>query len=101
MLRITLKDDGEAATRLILEGRLGGPWIEELRRSFEEWFINRRDRKLIVDISDLTYADVIGTQVLNEIYAQTGAAFVTNSPWNQYLAAAITKSNLDPTNREA
>ncbi len=100
MLRITILD-GDEATRLTLEGRLAGPWAEELRRSFDEWVLLQSDKKLIVDVTDLTYADAAGKQVLNKIYAETNADFVTSSPWNQYLATEVMNTDIDRKSREA
>ena len=61
MLRITILDHGGWAT-VKLEGRLVGPWAEELRSTVLA-AMPRFDR-LQVDLSDVTFADVAGEEVL-------------------------------------
>ena len=36
MLRISIFDDSEQSIRLVLEGRLVGPWVHELRKQSEQ-----------------------------------------------------------------
>ncbi len=73
-----------------LEGRVAGPWASELDRVWGETAPRLASRKLIIDLHNVTYADVTGKRVLSTIYAQTHAAFVTNSPWAQFLAEEVT-----------
>ena len=58
-----------------LEGRVAGPWASELDRVWVETAPRLTDK-----------------QVLRTIYSQTHAAFITNTPWAQFLAEEVTAS---------
>src|ERR1700722_17591762 len=89
MLRITFQDTDEAV-EMRLEGRVAGPWAEELGRVWVEAAPRLVQKKLIIDLHNVTYADAVGKQVLREIYFQTHAELVTNTPWTQFLAEEVT-----------
>jgi anti-anti-sigma regulatory factor len=88
-LRITFQETN-TAVEMKLEGRLAGPWANELDRVWRETAPKILSRKLIVDLQNVTYADLAGKRVLQKIYAQTNAAFVAVSPSSQFLAEEIT-----------
>ncbi len=73
MLRIT-HAQSEAGQRWTLCGQLTGPWVEELRASWE-----RRhalgDAHAVVDLSDVTFIDEAGEKLLREMRSG-GAEFV-------------------------
>ena len=73
-----------------LEGRLAGPWADELDRVWTEAAPKILSKKLTVDLQNITYADIAGKRVLQKIYAQTNAQFVAVSPSSQFLAEEIT-----------
>ncbi|WP_348260746.1 hypothetical protein P8935_13135 [Telmatobacter sp. DSM 110680] len=75
-----------------LEGRVAGPWANELDRVWVEQAPRLTTKKVVIDIHNVTYADAAGKQVLRSIYAQTHAAFITNTPWAQFLADEVTAS---------
>jgi len=75
-----------------LEGRVAGPWASELDRVWVETAPRLTDKKVVIDIHNVTYADEAGKQVLRTIYSQTHAAFITNTPWAQFLAEEVTAS---------
>jgi anti-anti-sigma regulatory factor len=89
MLRITFQDTDEAV-EMRLEGRVAGPWAEELGRVWVETAPQLAQKKLIIDLHNVTYADAVGKQVLRKIYLQTHAELVTNTPWTQFLAEEVT-----------
>jgi anti-anti-sigma regulatory factor len=89
MLRITI-ENADAAMRIKLEGRVAGPWAEELGRFWVEKASQLVARKLVIDLTDLTYADANGRSVLKQIYSQTHASFVATTPWTKELALEIT-----------
>jgi hypothetical protein len=49
------------------------------------------DRKVVLDLRDVTYADAGATQLLSEIYAQTRAELLVGTVWTQSLAEQITR----------
>lgn len=88
-LRITFHNSAEAV-EMKLEGRVAGPWASELNRVWVEAAPQLASKKLIIDLHNVTYADVAGKQVLKAIYDQTNAELVANTPWTQFLAEEIT-----------
>ena len=73
-----------------LEGRVAGPWAGELNRVWVETAPQLAEKKLIVDLHNVTYADAAGKQALRAIYDQTHADFVAGTPWTQFLAEEVT-----------
>jgi hypothetical protein len=90
-LRITIQDTKEAV-EMRLEGRVAGPWASELDRVWVEAAPRLAEKKIIIDIHNVTYADAAGKAVLRTIYSQTHATFITNTPWAQFLAEEVTAS---------
>lgn len=70
MLKITPQRTGHS-TRLMLEGRLAGPWVDELERAW-------RDSKesitgsLVVDLTGVTFIEQEGKALLSRMW-QEGA----------------------------
>jgi len=91
-LRITIEENGQAMV-LKLEGRVVGPWVDELDHLWDRTSASLAARKLSLDLRDTTFADAGGIRVLRAIYSQTDAAILTNSPWTQYLAEEITRKS--------
>lgn len=91
-LRITIEEKAEA-TALKLEGRIAGPWVAELSRTWAEIKPQLKSRKLSIDLRGTTYADIAGLEVLRAIYAQGTAELMTSTPWTQYLAEEITRQS--------
>jgi hypothetical protein len=75
-----------------LEGRIAGPWANELDRVWVETAPRLESRKLVIDLHNVTYADANGKQVLRDIYAQTHADLIASTPWTQFLAEEVTAS---------
>jgi len=92
VLRITVDENSEAIV-LKIEGRLTGPWVEELDRVWEQTAPGLKQRKLSLDLRQTTFADAGGIQVLKTIYSQTGAHILAGTPWTQYLAEEVTASS--------
>lgn len=62
MLRITLQSGDE--TVLKLEGKLRGPWVEELERSWEAARTPRQGKPLAVDMGEVSFIDPRGKELL-------------------------------------
>ena len=69
MLRITIHNSTNAAT-LNVEGRLAGPWVDELERSWRAVKDNSPDKPVIVDLCDVTFVDAEGRRLLSSMYEQ-------------------------------
>ena len=67
MLRITISELDGPNVRLVLEGRLAGPWADELDRVWGETAPQLRSRNLSIDLRDVTYIDAEGKRVLSKI----------------------------------
>lgn len=99
MLRISIEETVEAL-EMKLEGRIAGPWAAELGRVWVETAPRLASRKLVLDLSSVTYADAGGTQLLGEIYAQTRAEVLAGTVWTQSLAEQITRGDAQTGNQE-
>lgn len=69
MLKITIDNAMNAAT-LKLEGRLAGPWVGELERSWGAVKDDSRDRPVMVDLCEVTFVDGEGRKLLSRMYEQ-------------------------------
>jgi len=72
MLRITRHDQEVAAVTLKLEGRLTGPWSQELDRVAGD--ATQGGTALVLDLSDLMFVDTAGVELLRTLGAR-GASF--------------------------
>jgi len=95
-LRITFQNSAEAVG-MKLEGRVAGPWADELNRAWLEAAPQCAQKKLIIDLHNVTYADAAGKRALREIYEQTHAEFVSNTPWTQFLVEEVTAQKAKET----
>lgn len=91
-LRITVQNETVPA-RLKLEGRIAGPFANELARTWRALTESLESKRLCVDLCDVTYIDSTGRQVLAEIHKETGAEFVANSPFIKYFAEEARRGN--------
>jgi len=69
MLKITIDNSTNAAT-LKLEGRLAGPWVGELERSWRAVKDDSRDKSVTVDLCEVTFVDAEGRKLLGWMYEQ-------------------------------
>lgn len=65
MLRISIDDDSEQRVRFTLEGRLVGPWVDELRRQSEQVLSERK--MITIDLAKVWFVDPKGTALLREL----------------------------------
>ncbi len=85
MLRITV-EEREGAETIKLEGKITGPWVEEFNRTWNTLAPSLGRRQLELDMRGVGFVDVKGRQLLREIYKQTNARFLADSPLMQYFA---------------
>ena len=83
-----------------LEGRVAGPWANELDRLWQQTAPKLAERNLSLDLRETTYADADGIRILRTIYSQTRAEFLTGTPWTQYLAEEVARKNSQQTEVE-
>src|SRR6516162_1300880 len=73
MLRVTIEKKQEQAA-LKLEGRLAGPWVDELERAWSSISNDHPGNHIGVDIRGLMFIDDGGRKLLKRMYAE-GATF--------------------------
>jgi anti-anti-sigma regulatory factor len=91
MLRITVNQEPKAAT-LRLEGRVVGPWVDELDRAWRSLAASLGSKKLFVDLCGVTYMDTAGQRILADIHKGSSAKFLADSPMTKYFAAEAQRS---------
>ena len=68
MLKITRQRRAEVdSLTLVLEGRLAGPWVEELRASWQALSVDERNH-VVIDLADVTYIDAHGKTLLADLW---------------------------------
>jgi len=88
VLRISVERQAETLS-LVLEGRLVGPWVDELRRVSHE--LSAPDgASLTVDLCGLTAMDAKGQDLLDEL-RQAGATLRCTDVMNQYLVEQVAR----------
>lgn len=85
MLRISTHEEPDATT-LKLEGKVIGPWVEELDRAWRLAAAALGSRRLVVDLSGVTQMCAGGRQVLADIHHGTSARFIADNPMTKYFA---------------
>ena len=68
MLKITTQSDAKL-TRLVLEGRLAGPWVEELDRCWTK-VAGSGQNLVVVDLSGVTFIDPDAKALLTKMWQQ-------------------------------
>ena len=91
LLRISV-EQGHDALSFVLEGRLVGPWVEELRALWRERLTSGNYIQLIVDLCGLTAMDTNGQRLLDELL-QCGATLRCSDVMNQFLVEQMSTSS--------
>lgn len=87
MLRISIRQD-PGTLSLVVEGRLVGPWVEELRKVALER--NAASVPLTIDLCELIAMDARGHALLDELL-QAGATLRCSDVMNQYLVEQMAR----------
>jgi hypothetical protein len=79
MLRITVVESSKTAITLRVEGRLTGPWVEELRtvcnlHTFSD------EVQLSLELADISFADEAGITLLREL-RNRGVGLIRTTPF--------------------
>jgi hypothetical protein len=79
MLRVTVVESSQIAVTLRVEGRIAGPWVEELRtacsvHSFPD------EVQLSLELEDISYADAAGIELLKQL-RNRGAGLIRTTPF--------------------
>jgi anti-anti-sigma regulatory factor len=69
MLKITLEKNSRS-TSLRVEGRLTGPWVDELERAWRAVPTDPADGRVVVDLTDVTFVGEEGKKLLEAMYGE-------------------------------
>jgi hypothetical protein len=92
MLKITTRLEMELIT-LIVEGRVAGPWVKELRNCWNQIPEHRR-RGTFIDLTGVTFIDQFGQELLRRMW-HAGAELKASGCLNNCLVEQITASRRD------
>lgn len=79
MLRITVVESSASAVTLRVEGRIAGPWVEELRTTCSV-HTSQDPVQLYLELEDVSFADAAGIACLMELREQ-GVGLFRVSPF--------------------
>ena len=79
MLRVTLVESSKSAVTLRVEGRITGPWVEELRTACNTHTFPD-DVQLSLELADISFADTAGIALLSEL-RRGGVDFINTAPF--------------------
>ena len=88
MLRVTVQDRQPA--RIVLEGTLSGPWVEEARQVWQRFF-QQKGGRLVVDLSGVSQIDGEGKLLLAAM-SQEGAELQASGCYIKAVLQEITGS---------
>jgi anti-anti-sigma regulatory factor len=90
MLKITII---ETATdrRWIVEGRLVGPWVNELRTTWKRAHRSQDKRACIIDLNDVTLIDKSGERLLRAM-SEKGAQLMAGGLYVKHVLEQLKKS---------
>lgn len=81
--------DTRSERRLVVEGKLVQPWLEELRKTWVSASENLQGRKLVIDLSNATVIGREGEDVLFELMRK-GAKFSCGGVLTKYVLRRLT-----------
>ncbi|HZT70152.1 MAG TPA: hypothetical protein VFC10_10470 [Terriglobia bacterium] len=91
MLKITFQDTPESTT-FKLEGKLAGPWVEELARCWAE-HLPQASAHVIIDLRDVTYIDPEGKRLLARM-GDKGVLFEGTHLMTKYVIEEIKRAGV-------
>jgi hypothetical protein len=91
MLKISILDS-TGLRLLILEGSLSAPWIDELSRAWTSAQADLQNRKLIVDVKNVTAISQDGENVLLRLMSE-GAKFRSRGVLTRHVLRELARRN--------
>ena len=88
MLRITVQERSSGVT-LMLEGKLIGPWVSELEKT---WCSKSADKRVQVDLSEVSFVDASGEALLAQM-CRRGAELIADSPLMKQIIEEVTSGS--------
>jgi hypothetical protein len=92
VLKITV-DETEQLTRFRLEGKLSGPWVEELERVWLRSISVSQEhpKRIVADICGATFVDPAGRELLARMYRQ-GVKLEASGCMNRSIVEGIERT---------
>jgi len=93
MLRIFIHDQ-VPVTSFVLEGKLVGPWVKELEKSWESALVSYPSRMMLVDLADVSFIDSDGRTLLSRM-REKGARLLSTGVLINAIVAEIDAEQRD------
>lgn len=87
MLKITIRDTA-SELRLVLEGRLAGAWVRELRLCWQTAASTTASRPTVLDLREVDFVDPEGQSLLREMHA-AGIQLEASGPLVRHMVEEI------------
>jgi hypothetical protein len=92
MLRISILDSS-GQRRLVLEGSLSAPWVDELSRAWAAAHTGLQNRKLVIDLKNVTAISRDGENTILKLMSE-GAKFRSRGVLTRYVLRELARRNL-------
>ena len=89
MFKISVVDT-PSQRKLVVEGKLSAPWVDELRTTWRNARRESDERKVVIDLSSLTVISREGEEAIFELMKQ-GAKFSCAGILNRYVLRGIAR----------
>lgn len=89
MLRTTIVDE-PSGQRWVLQGRISGPWVAQLRLNWKKSTAANGQLKRVVDLNGVTLVDLNGEKVLCGMM-KDGAEFIATGVYMKHLVETLEK----------
>ncbi|MBX3276840.1 MAG: hypothetical protein KF868_02445 [Acidobacteria bacterium] len=97
MLRITVHDEGKA-TSFVVEGKLVGPWVEELEKCWKSGLAADPSGAMVVNLEAVTFIDSAGRALLAGMRRQGARLLSTGVLINAIVAEIEAEEGLKKQN---
>lgn len=87
-LKITVSERSDSVT-IQLEGRIAGPWVNELDSTWQKLFPRLDSKPLSLDLRGVTFVDDAGVELLAKIYKQRDGQLLADTPMTRHVAQQV------------
>jgi ABC-type transporter Mla MlaB component len=96
LLRISFETNPQTVT-LKLEGKLSGPWVDEVARTWFDVNGEKPDKEVTVDLSGVTYVDGDGKRLLGWMFQRGARLRLRNGHlMTQYIVDQVMRETAQP-----
>ena len=95
MLKITITET-PTDRRWIVQGRLVGPWVSELRTTWKRGHRSQDKRACIIDLNDVTFIDKSGERLLRAM-CKKGAQLIARGLYVKHVLEQVKVSGANAT----